>query len=167
MYKLFSLPNRERVKLRVFFPFPLDITHLHLYLFPFCSRRRSGFFFFPLIRKESWGTPQKKPDKELIFWARVGEGWSFENCQIRASGGTALRCDREARAKLEVCTHVCVCVWVCVCVVIGRLAPNLRFAHFHTCACVSWVLCMCVRVFVRSCVCVCACMCVLWERGSR
>lgn len=32
-----------------------------------------------------------------------GVGWTFDNCQIRASGGTALRCDRASRVKLEGC----------------------------------------------------------------
>jgi hypothetical protein len=32
-----------------------------------------------------------------------GVGWSFDNCHIRASGGTALRCDRASRVKLEGC----------------------------------------------------------------
>ena len=29
-----------------------------------------------------------------------GVGWTFDDCQIRASGGTALRCDRACRAKV-------------------------------------------------------------------
>jgi len=33
-----------------------------------------------------------------------GVGWTFDDCQIRASGGTALRCDRACRAKVRHCS---------------------------------------------------------------